>query len=58
MHIREIFPDVITEDLDYEYKQILNPDNPVKWAKTIYRMNNTKKNLRIWARYGIRGGRL
>ena len=27
MHIREIFPDVITEDLDYEYKQILNPDN-------------------------------
>ena len=34
MHIREIFPDVITEDLDYEYKQILNPDNPVKWAKT------------------------
>ena len=20
MHIREIFPDVITEDLDYEYK--------------------------------------
>ena len=35
MHIREIFPDVITEDLDYEYKQILNSDNPVKWAKTI-----------------------
>ena len=21
MHIREIFPDVITEDLDYEYKE-------------------------------------
>ena len=35
MHIRELFPDVITEDLDYEYKQVLNPDNPVKWAKTI-----------------------
>ena len=32
---RELFPDVITEDLDYEYKQVLNPDNPVKWAKTI-----------------------
>lgn len=30
MHIRELFPDVITEDLDYEYKQVLNPDNPVK----------------------------
>ena len=35
MHIRELFPDVITEVLDYEYKQVLNPDNPVKWAKTI-----------------------
>ena len=35
MHIREIFPDVISEDLDYEYKAQLNQDNPVKWAKTI-----------------------
>ena len=35
MHIRELYPDVIAEDLDYEYKQVLNPDNPVKWAKTI-----------------------
>ena len=42
MHIREIFPDVITEDLDYEYKQILNPDNPVKWAKTIVGYANGK----------------
>ncbi|MBQ8667666.1 MAG: ATP-binding protein [Lachnospiraceae bacterium] len=42
MHIREIFPDVITEDLDYEYKQILNPDNPVKWAKTLVGYANGK----------------
>lgn len=35
MHINELYPDVITEDLNYEYKAVLNPDNPVKWAKTI-----------------------
>ena len=35
MHISELYPDVITEDLNYEYKAVLNPDNPVKWAKTI-----------------------
>lgn len=35
MHIRELFPDVITEDLDYEFKAVLNSDKPVKWAKTI-----------------------
>ena len=42
MHIRELFPDVITEDLDYEYKQVLNPDHPVKWAKTIVGYANGK----------------
>ena len=26
---------IISEDLKYEYKAELNPDNPVKWAKTI-----------------------
>ena len=35
MKISELFSDVITEDLKYEYKAMLNPDNPVKWAKTI-----------------------
>lgn len=35
MKIAEIFSDVISEDLKYEYKAVLNPDNPVKWAKTI-----------------------
>lgn len=35
MRISDLYSDVITEDLDYEYKAVLNPDNPVKWAKTI-----------------------
>lgn len=35
MKISELYPDVISEDLDYEYKALLNPDNPIKWAKTI-----------------------
>ncbi len=35
MHINELYSDVIAEDLNYEYKAVLNPDNPVKWAKTI-----------------------
>ena len=35
MKIKELYPDVITEDLDYEYKAVLNPENPVKWAKNI-----------------------
>ena len=35
MKISELYSDVITEDLKYEYKAMLNPDNPVKWAKTI-----------------------
>ncbi len=45
MHIRELFPDVITEDLDYEYKQVLNPDKPVKWAKTIVGYANGKGGI-------------
>lgn len=35
MKISELYPDVLFEDLDYEYKAMLNPDNPIKWAKTI-----------------------
>jgi predicted HTH transcriptional regulator len=42
MKIREIYPDVITENLDYEYKAVLNPDNPIKWAKTIIGYANDK----------------
>lgn len=35
MKIRELYPDVIAENTEYEYKATLNPDNPIKWAKTI-----------------------
>ena len=35
MRITELYSDVITEDMHYEYKAKLNPENPVKWAKTI-----------------------
>ena len=45
MHIREVYPDVITEDLDYEYKAVLNPENPVKWAKTIVGYANSKGGI-------------
>ncbi|MDO4285776.1 MAG: ATP-binding protein [Eubacteriales bacterium] len=35
MTIKELYPDVLTEDMEYEYKALLSPDKPVKWAKTI-----------------------
>ena len=35
MKINEVYSDVITEDLKYEFKAVLSPENPVKWAKTI-----------------------
>ena len=35
MKLKELFEDVITENLEYEFKAVLNQDNPVKWAKTI-----------------------
>ena len=31
--IAEIYNDVINENLDYEFKAELNPENPMKWAK-------------------------
>ena len=42
MKINELYPDVITEDLSYEYKAVLNPNNPIKWAKTIIGYANDK----------------
>lgn len=42
MKIRELYPDVITENLDYEYKAVLNSDNPIKWANTIIGYANDK----------------
>ncbi|MEE8816457.1 MAG: ATP-binding protein [Lachnospiraceae bacterium] len=35
MKIRELYPDVISEDLNYEFKTVLNPDRPIKWAKSL-----------------------
>ncbi len=35
MKIGELFPDVLNENVKYEFKVMLNPDNPIKWAKTI-----------------------
>ena len=45
MKIKDIYPDVIAENLSYEYKAVLNPDNPVKWAKTIVGFANDKGGI-------------
>ncbi len=36
MKIKELYLDVITENLQYEYKAILNSENPIKWVKTLH----------------------
>lgn len=35
MKIKELYPEVISEDIKYEYKAVLNQKEPVKWAKTL-----------------------
>lgn len=40
MKINELFDDVLNEDTKYEFKAILNQDNPIKWAKTIVAFAN------------------
>jgi ATP-dependent DNA helicase RecG len=35
MKINELYSDILIENSKYEFKAKLNPDNPVKWAKTI-----------------------
>ena len=35
MKINELFSDILMENTQYEFKAVLNQDNPVKWAKTI-----------------------
>ena len=32
MKVYELFPDVITEKIACEFKTVLNPNQPVKWA--------------------------
>lgn len=41
MRINELFNDVISEDLKYEFKAILNQDKPIKWAKTLVAFANS-----------------
>lgn len=40
MQIRDLFPDVLTEDLKHEYKATLSRDNTLKWLKTIIAFAN------------------
>lgn len=40
MKIKELFSDVVAEDLNHEYKMVLSQDNPIKWAKTIIEFAN------------------
>ena len=35
MKINELYSDILTEDTKYEFKALLNPNEPLKWAKTI-----------------------
>lgn len=45
MKMTELFPDVITEDCNYEYKAELSETNPIKWAKTIVGYANGKGGI-------------
>lgn len=40
MKIKELFPDVVSENKEYEYKATLNEVNPLKWAKTLIAFAN------------------
>lgn len=35
MKINELYLDILAEDTKYEFKALLNPNEPLKWAKTI-----------------------
>lgn len=35
MKVKELFPNVLSEDLNYEFKALLSQENPIKWAKTL-----------------------
>ena len=35
MKINELYSDILAEDTKYEFKALLNPNEPLKWAKTI-----------------------
>lgn len=45
MKIKELYPDVITESTDYEFKAVLSPEEPIKWAKTLVGFANGKGGI-------------
>lgn len=47
MKIRNLFPDVITEDMDYEFKAVLNPDHPVKWTRILVAYDITADGIMV-----------
>lgn len=42
MKISDLYSDILIEDTKYEFKAILNKDNPVKWAKSIVGYANSE----------------
>ena len=36
----ELYSDVLNEDCKFEFKAVLNPNNPIKWAKTLVAFAN------------------
>ena len=42
MKITDLYSDILMENTKYEFKTVLNQDNPVKWAKTIVAYANTE----------------
>lgn len=45
MKIKELFADVISENQKYEFKSVLTPDNPLKWAKTVIGFANSEGGM-------------
>ena len=45
MKLKELYPEVITEDTEYEYKATINPDKPIKWAKTLVGYANDRGGI-------------
>ena len=45
MKITELYPEVLIENTEYEFKAALNPETPVKWAKTIVAFANNGGGL-------------
>lgn len=45
MKINELYPEVVTENIRYEFKAVLNPDKPLKWAKTLVAFANGEGGL-------------